>query len=111
MTQATITKTITTTAEVARTVVELEKEMNEIIDRFVEVRDLINTLDKEKKALDALIKQALAGAEAGSIDNKVRVTVSQRSREGVNAKTLAEVFPEAYEATKTVTEYSVLTIK
>jgi predicted phage-related endonuclease len=111
MTTATITTETTTTAAVTRTSVELNAETRSVIDRFVEVRDLINALDKEKKALDALIKEALNGAEAGTVEGKVRVTVSERKREGVDAKALAEVFPEAYEATRTVTEYTVLITK
>jgi predicted phage-related endonuclease len=108
----TSTTTITaSTASLTRTTVELGAEAQARIERFVEVRDLINTLDKEKKALDALIKEALGDAEAGTVNGKVRVTKSERTREGVDLKELREVFPEAFDATRTVTEYTVLITK
>jgi len=112
MSIATSTTTITaSTASITRTTVELDAEAQARINRFVEVRDLINTLDKEKKALDALIKEALGDAEAGTVNGKVRVTKSDRQREGVDTKALREAFPEAFDATRTVTPYTVLMTK
>jgi predicted phage-related endonuclease len=99
------------TAAITRTTVELDAEAQARINRFVEVRDLINALDKEKKALDALIKEALGDAEAGTVNGKVRVTKSERERESVDIPTLKDVAPEIAEMVLRVTPYTVLMTK
>lgn len=101
----------TSTATITRKTVELDAETQARINRFVEVRDLINTLDKEKKALDALIKEALDGAEAGTVNGKVRVTKSERVRESADTETLKTLAPEIWDAVRRVTPYTVLMTK
>jgi predicted phage-related endonuclease len=99
------------TAAITRTTVELDTEMQAHVSRFVEVRDLLNALDKEKKALDALIKDALGDAEAGTVNGKVRVTKSERTRESADLETLKSLFPEAWGAARRATPYTVLMTK
>lgn len=49
---STKSKTHSTTATIDRTEVKVSGEFLNTLARFVEVRDLINSLTKEKKALD-----------------------------------------------------------
>ncbi len=98
-------------AAVERSAVALDEATQGVINEFVETRDLLNTLEKKKKALEAVIREALGDAEAGVVDGRVRIEVSPRARNGVDTKVLAEAFPEAFEATKTTTAYSVLVVK
>lgn len=83
----------------------------DVINEFITTRDMLNTLEKSKKALEAQIKEALGDAEVGLVGDAVRIEVSKRERKGVDTKALAEAFPEAYEACQTMTEYSVLIVK
>jgi predicted phage-related endonuclease len=101
----------TTTASLVRESVEISSEVAAMISEFVETRDLLRALEATKKELDAAIKEALGGAEVGTIDGKVRIEVSQRSRESADSTVLKEAFPEAWEAAKKVTDYTVLVVK
>lgn len=99
------------TATVARTEKALDTKALDAIDRLTEVRDLIASLDKEKVELNNLILAALDGADAGTKDGKVRIVASRRQRSGVDARLLEEAFPEAFAATRTTTDYTVLVVK
>jgi DNA-binding transcriptional regulator/RsmH inhibitor MraZ len=98
-------------AAIERTTVALDTDGSALVDEFVEVRDLITALEKKKKDLDARIRVILGDADAATVDGRVRLEVSRRHREGVDRTALAEAFPEAYAATRTVTDYSVLVTK
>lgn len=103
--------TTTTTASLVRPSTEISADVNALIGKFVETRDLIRTLEATKKELDAAIKEALGDAEVGTFDGKVRIEVSQRSRESADSTVLKEAFPEAWEAAKKTTDYTVLVVK
>lgn len=101
----------TTTATVERESVKVTGEFLTTLARFVEVRDLLNALTKEKKALDEALKEALGSAEVGTHRGKVVVEQSFRERKGIDLDLLREAYPDAAEACATVTTYSVVTPK
>jgi predicted phage-related endonuclease len=111
MATTTVTSKVVTEVATERKAVELSKDIADVIGEFVTTRDLLNSLEKSKKELEAKIREALGDAEVGVFDGKVRIEVNPRKRTGVDTKALAEAFPEAYEATQTLTEYSVLVVK
>jgi predicted phage-related endonuclease len=101
----------TVTASLVRESVEISSAVSAMITEFVETRDLIRALEATKKELDAAIKEALGDAEVGTLGGTVRVEVSHRSRETADSTILREAFPEAWEAAKKVTDYTVLVVK
>jgi predicted phage-related endonuclease len=101
----------TTTASLIRESVEISGDVAAMITEFVQTRDLIRSLEGAKKELDAAIKEALGDAEVGTLDGTVRIEVSHRSRETADSTVLKEAFPEAWEAAKKVTDYTVLVVK
>lgn len=111
MTTTTVSTTTTTTVEMTSTSVELSAEVQAIVSEFSATRSMITELEKTKKALEARIREALGEAETGTVEGVTRLTVSPRTRVTVDSAKLAEAFPEAYEATNKVTEYTVLTVK
>jgi predicted phage-related endonuclease len=103
--------TTSTTTTLDRESVSLDHTTAAAIEEWVEVKDMIKALEARKKALDSHIKEVLGDAEVGTIDGKVRIEVSHRQRNTVDTEALAEAFPEAYEATKRTTSYTVLITK
>lgn len=101
----------TSTATVSRESVKVTGEFLTTLARFVEVRDLLNALTKEKKALDEALKEALGSAEVGTYRGKVVVEQSFRTRKGIDLDALREAFPEAAAACATESTYSVVTPK
>lgn len=112
MANATLTKKVVTEVATTKQAATLDAETLATIHEFVSTRDMLRTLEKAKKELEATIKEALGDAEVGIDSNgEVYVEVSKRERKGVDTKALAEAFPEAYEACQTLTEYTVLVAK
>ena len=111
MATAKVISKVVTEVAMERQAVTLDSATQAVITEFVATRDMLTSLEKTKKALEAKIREALGEAEAGIVDGVVRIEVSARKRTGVDTKALAEAFPEAYEATQTPTEYSVLVVK
>jgi predicted phage-related endonuclease len=98
-------------AKVENTAVELNADTQAVINQFIATRTMITELEKTKKDLEAQIKEVLGDAEVGVVNGEIRIEQSKRSRSGVDSKKLALVFPEAYEATQTTTDYVVLVVK
>jgi predicted phage-related endonuclease len=120
MSKATVTKTIatpavvevTTTVETKANAVYLDKATQIVIEQFIEKRDLITKMEKEKKELEAQIKSYLGEATQGLLaDGTLRLEVSHRERRGIDTEALKTAFPEAYEATQTLSKYVVLVAK
>lgn len=103
--------TTSTTTTIDRESIALDALTADAIAEWVEVKDMIKALEERKKALDSHIKEMLGDAEVGTIDGKVRIEVSHRQRTTNDSKLLAEGYPEAYEATKRTTSYTVLIAK
>ena len=100
--------TTSTTTTIERSSVALDSVTADAIAEWVEVKDTIKALEERKNSLDALIKEAMGDAEVGTVDGRVRIKVSHRERTTNDSKLLAEGYPEAYEATKRTTSYTVL---
>jgi predicted phage-related endonuclease len=120
MSKATVTKTVatpavvevTTTVETKANAVYLDKATQIVIEQFIEKRDLITKMEKEKKELEAQIKSYLGEATQGLLaDGTLRLEVSHRERRGIDTEALKTAFPEAYEATQTLSKYVVLVAK
>lgn len=91
--------------------VEFAGESRELLNEYLATRKMVTDLEKTKKALEEQIKALIGDAEVVTVDGVVRIEVSQRHREGTDRKLLAQLFPEAFEATTTSTDYVVLVAK
>ncbi|MGA1717866.1 MAG: hypothetical protein ACO4AA_04720 [Aquiluna sp.] len=112
MANATLTTKVVTEVATTKEAATLDAETLSAINEFITTRDMLRTLEKQKKELEATIKEALGDAEVGiTTDGEVRIELSKRERKGVDTKALAEAFPEAFEACQTITEYTVLVAK
>lgn len=112
MANATLTKKVVTEVATTKEAVTLDADALATINEFISTRDMLRTLEKTKKELEATIKAALGDAEVGiTEDGEIRIEVSKRERKGIDQKALAEAFPEAFEACQSVTEYTVLVAK
>jgi RPA family protein len=100
MANATLTTKVVTEVATTKEAATLDAETLSAINEFITTRDMLRTLEKQKKELEATIK-----------DGEVRIELSKRERKGVDTKALAEAFPEAFEACQTTTEYTVLVAK
>lgn len=98
------TKVVTTST----TTVELSAEAQKALEAFVTAKEAIKALEEQKALAEEILRTALGDAEAGVVDGKTVVKVAHRTRKGTDSKALAELFPEAYEATLSVTPYSFL---
>jgi len=112
MATATVTSKVVTEVALTREAVTLDADTLAIVTKFIETRDMLRTLEKEKKEMEALLKEAMGDAEVGlTPDGEVRLEASKRERKGIDQKQLAEAFPEAFEACQTATQYVVLVAK
>lgn len=102
---------VKTEATLERESVKVSGKTLETLARFIEVRDLINSLTKEKKALDEALKEAMGTAQVGTYRDKVVVELQQRTRTTIDTELLREAFPEAAAATEKVTTYGVIVAK
>jgi len=111
MSTAKVTTKVTQQAVIENDAIELDANAQAVVDEYIATRTMVTELEKTKKALEAQVKELIGDAKVATIDGKVRLEVSHRQREGVDRKVLAQLFPEAYEATKTTSEYVVLVAK
>ena len=98
------TKVVTTST----TTVELSAEEKVALEALITARQAIKALQEQEELAKEILKSALANAEAGTIDGKIAVKISNQPRKGTDNKKLEAEFPEAYEATLTVTAYQVV---
>jgi predicted phage-related endonuclease len=106
MPTATTTVTVVSFDEVA-----LLDGYEDTIKAYNEAKKMIKHFEALKAQAEAQIRSAMGTATIGTIDGFERVVISERTRGGVDTKSLQEVFPEAYELTRTETKYTVLTTK
>jgi|AntRauMFilla1563_2_1112583.scaffolds.fasta_scaffold00709_19 DNA-binding transcriptional regulator/RsmH inhibitor MraZ len=88
--------------------VEFEGESRILLNDYLATRRAVTDLEKTKKALEEQVKALIGNAEVVTVDGIVRIEVSSRSRAGTDRKLLEKLFPEAFTATQTVTDYTVL---
>ena len=91
--------------------VELTPELQQAVTEFIELRTMYNNIKKQKEALEAQIKEFVGDADVATVDGKVRLELSRRTRKGVDRNLLFEAYPEAYAATETVSSYVVIVAK
>lgn len=109
-TEMTTTTTVTTVTTVTD-VVTLDPSAEALIVEFNSTKDALKRLEAAKAELDEKLRNLLGNAAVGLINGVERIRVSTRTRTGVDKEALASAFPEAFEATKTTSTYSVLTAK
>lgn len=78
------------------------------VSRYAEVKALIANLEKEETQLKADILEAFGEATLLTHRNLEVARLDERTRTTNDSKKLAELFPEAYEATKRATVYKVI---
>jgi predicted phage-related endonuclease len=78
------------------------------VSRYAEVKALIANLEKEETQLKADILEAFGEATLLTHRNLEVARLDERTRTTNDSKKLAELFPEAYEATKRATAYKVI---
>ena len=78
------------------------------VSRYAEVKALIANLEKEETQLKADILEAFGEATLLTHRNLEVARLDERTRTTNDSKKLAELFPEAYEATKRSTAYMVI---
>lgn len=112
-TKVTTSTKVVQEAKIENNSVELTPEWQALITEFIEHRTLLNELKKKKEALEAEIKDFLDRNEAdvATVDGKVRLEVSRRTRKGIDRNLLFEAYPEAYNATETESSYVVIVAK
>lgn len=106
------TTTVTMTTHLDRKAVVLSDEDEALVAEWAEMKE-------QRKALDASIKERTErfdalfadGAEVAIHNGRVRLVASQRERESTDREVLATGYPEAYEASKRTTSYTVYTSK
>jgi len=106
-----ITNKVVQQVEIENNGVELNQAQQKLVSEYIEAKTLATELEKKKKDLETQVKEVLGEAKVATVNGKIRLQVSDRKREGVDRKVLAELFPEAFEATRTVSEYVVLVAK
>ena len=98
---------VVASVEVATAILPAEAEA--LVIRLNNARRAAKEIEKEEKAVKDALLAMLGDAEVGVINGVERVKVSEVSREGIDKATLVAAFPEAYEASRTVTTYKKLT--
>lgn len=111
MSTAKVTTKVTQQAVIENDAIELTADQQALVNEYISTRTMVTELEKTKKELEAQVKELIGEAEVATVNGQVRLQVSKRQREGVDRKVLAELFPEAFEATKTLSEYVVLVAK
>jgi hypothetical protein len=109
MTLETITRV--TEVKVTEGVTDLDPSMEAKIVEFNAMKAAIKTLEAQKAAAEAVIREALAGSNVGRINGVERVRVQHRNMTKVDRELLKTAFPEAHEATMVVSSYTVLQAK
>lgn len=105
--------TVITKTEIIREegVTRLHPGMEVAIAEYNAVKVALKELEAKKAAVEKAIRDALAGNDVGTINGVERVRISHRNRSNIDRELLKTAFPEAYEATITETQYSVLVTK
>ena len=99
---------MTTATQVGVSTAKATKEVVAKVDRFAEIKALIASLEVEKEFLTKEITSAFGEATLLTHHGVEVARLDKRSRTTADSKKLALEFPEAFEATKRVTAYSVI---
>lgn len=105
---ATKVKTTTTSVEISKGSVDLDRGVEALLKRFNETKAAIKALEAEKANMDKAIRELLGDAEVGVIDGVERVRIETRGRTDMNKELLKTVYPEAYEASLVKSSYTII---
>lgn len=106
---ANLTTTLTVTDE---SVAVLDgTNVQELIDELNEAKRVLKAAEDRKDKADKAIRALLGEALVGTVNGAVRVELVPVTRNGVDAKRLFALFPEAHDACKTVSTHKRLYTK
>lgn len=101
-------KTTTTSVEISKGSVDLDRSVESVLKRFNDTKAAIKALEAEKAEMDKMIRDMLGDAEVGVIDGIERVRIETRGRTDMNKELLKTVYPEAYEASLVKSTYTII---
>lgn len=90
------------------TTVAFDLEAVNALHRFEEAKRAIREMEAVKSEAEAVIREALGTATAGTIAGVTAVRVSARTRVSVSANDLKEADADLYNALAKVTDFTVL---
>jgi predicted phage-related endonuclease len=90
--------------------VELKAKARKALTAFVEAKQAIKEAEAKKEQAEAELREAIGEATIATVNGFQVLSVAFRSRTNINAKLLETDFPEAYEATKFLSEYDFLNV-
>lgn len=103
---------LTTTLTVIEEVAVLDgTDVLALIDELNEAKRMAKAAEQRKDKADKAIRALLGDCMTGTVDGAVRVALIPVVRNGVDAKMLKSLFPEAAKACATTTEYTKLDTK
>ena len=85
-------------------------QVRQALSDFQKARELAKEAEALKAQAEAILREALGENLAGNIGGAVAFKIEKRSRTNINAETLKVEFPDAYEASKSVTEYDFIKV-
>lgn len=111
MTTTTVIHKVVQEVKTEQVAVEFQGEALNLLNEFFTIRKAINDLEKTKEVMEAQLKTLYGNAEVITANGAIRAEISLRSRKGTDAKLLEKLFPEAFLATQTKRDYTVLVAK
>jgi predicted phage-related endonuclease len=111
MTTTTVIHKVVQEVKTEQVAVEFQGDALNLLNEFFVIRKAINDLEKTKKEMEEQLKTLIGKAEVITANGAIRAEVSTRTREGTDVKTLEKLFPEAFLATRTKRDYTVLVAK
>lgn len=111
MTTTTVVHKVVQEIKTEQVAVEFQGDALNLLNEFFTIRKAINDLEKTKKEMEKQLKTLIGKAEVITTNGAIRAEVSTRSREGTDGEMLEKLFPEAFLATRTKKDYTVLVAK
>lgn len=108
---STAVRTVVTEIIVTDTVTHLDASLEAVIEEYAQAKKDIKSLEAKKKAAEDKIRQAMGDAKIGFINGVQRAEIKDRATSKIDRELLQEAYPDAYTATLTKTEYTVLDAK
>jgi predicted phage-related endonuclease len=90
--------------------IELKAKARKALKEFVEAKQAIKLAEEKKEKAEAELREAIGEATVATVNGFQVLSVAFRKRTNINAKALEKDFPEAYEATKYISEFDFLNI-
>ena len=108
---STAVRTVVTEITVTETVAHLDASLEAVIEEYAQAKKDMKSLEAKKKAAEEKIRQAMGDAKIGFINGVQRAEIKDRATSKIDREVLQEAYPDAYTATLTMTEYTVLDAK